>query len=984
MSKRIFDKKNIYPFLILTGMYFQLFYIQVSAQTITNKWYVDKNATGLKNGTSWLNGWTSFSAINWSSIKPGDIIFISGGTDSVLYNENLIIGISGNQSGRITISKSYESGHNGRVIFKPITGNGILVNNKSYINVHGFEIENPLTNSSNNVEIDNCSYITVDSMYLRPNSRGVFIQECESGIEISRNKIITVTYSTNQTDCIYSQRNREIKVWGNYLEVRNSEPNGHNDCFQSFQDGKDATNSNKNTVTFYNNTLYQNNIKQSNSSGTMPTYGWGWFTYYNNLVIQPYSYVMGLGVQQNSDGSTNMKARIWNNTFIAGSVQDKSIYFRYMKNIDTIDVANNIIFSSYKYGSAKIDDSPNLTIKRWDNNIYYSTNSQWTRAIVNFNGSWKSLLEWKAMGHDINGFDQNPSLVNPVIGLNGIGDYKNTGNSITINNGISILPYFNFDQIGTPRPQGNAWDIGAYEYTDGSVVTDNTSPNLLTATVINPTTIELGFSEALESASALNKLNYTINNGIVVNSVSLSTDSKKVTLNTTTNAANQTYTVVVSNVKDLAGNVISASNSAQYSYAGDTTPPNLLSAAVINPTTIELTFSEALENSSALLKSNYSINNGTVVNSVSLSTDSKKVTLFTTTNSANQTYTVTVSNIKDLAGNIISVNNNSAQYSYVGDTTPPNLLSAAVINPTTIELTFSEALENSSALVKTNYLINNGIVVNSVVLSTDKKSVTLATSQHIISQNYIVTVSNVKDLAGNSIAPSSSVQYSFINNTVGNLKANVKIFLQGPYQNNNMTSELSGNELLPNAQPYNKLPWLYNGTEVLGSGASSSTDWVLVELRSAQNPVQVISRRACLLRNDGRIIEPNGNLGVTFNNLLYGSYYIAVFHRNHLAVMTAVPVLFSPDNSLYDFTNALTKAYGQSAMTEMTTGIFGMYAGDGNGDGIVDDKDRNEVWSNQNGNLGYYNGDFNLDSGVTVKDINDYWNLNSGKRTQVP
>jgi hypothetical protein len=199
-----------------------------------------------------------------------------------------------------------------------------------------------------------------------------------------------------------------------------------------------------------------------------------------------------------------------------------------------------------------------------------------------------------------------------------------------------------------------------------------------------------------------------------------------------------------------------------------------------------------------------------------------------------------------------------------------------------------------------------------------------------------------------------------------------------------MMTELSGNEFLPASQPYNVSPWFYNGTEVLGSGSSLSTDWVLVELRSAQNPAQVISRRACLLRNDGRIIETNGTLGVTFKNLLYGSYYIAVFHRNHLAVMTSVPVSFSPDNSLYDFTNALTKAYGQSAMAEITTGVFGMYAGDGDGNGTINEIDRSEIWSNQNGTMGYLNGDFNLDSGVTVKDINDYWNFNEAKFTQVP
>ena len=131
-------------------------------------------------------------------------------------------------------------------------------------------------------------------------------------------------------------------------------------------------------------------------------------------------------------------------------------------------------------------------------------------------------------------------------------------------------------------------------------------------------------------------------------------------------------------------------------------------------------------------------------------------------------------------------------------------------------------------------------------------------------------------------------------------------------------------------------------------------------------------------------MEPDGTLGVTFNDVLYGSYYIAVHHRNHLAVMTSAPVLFSPDNSLYDFTNSLTSAYGQNAMAEITAGVFGMFAGDGNGDGGITISDHNDIWLPQNGSFGYLKGDFNLDCGVTIHDVNLYWNPNNGSMSQVP
>ena len=57
----------------------------------TTDHYVDKNASGSNNGTSWTDAWESFAAIVWSSLEPGDILYISGGTDSTIYYETLHI-----------------------------------------------------------------------------------------------------------------------------------------------------------------------------------------------------------------------------------------------------------------------------------------------------------------------------------------------------------------------------------------------------------------------------------------------------------------------------------------------------------------------------------------------------------------------------------------------------------------------------------------------------------------------------------------------------------------------------------------------------------------------------------------------------------------------------------------------------------------------------------------------------------------------------
>ena len=227
--------------------------------------------------------------------------------------------------------------------------------------------------------------------------------------------------------------------------------------------------------------------------------------------------------------------------------------------------------------------------------------------------------------------------------------------------------------------------------------------------------------------------------------------------------------------------------------------------------------------------------------------------------------------------------------------------------------------------------------------------------------------------------------FEYIDNSSNNINVKAKLFLQGPFDTNAMTTILNQSSQLPNSQPYNSAPWNYNGNENLGSGPNSSmVDWVLVELRNTSIPTQIVARRAAMLKNNGRLLDTDGVNAVTFSNVDAGSYYIVVYHRDHLAIMSAAPVPLSSNSDLYDFTTAMNKAYGQNPMVELAPGLYGMYAGDGNADGVVNIADRDDVWLVQNGNMGYLEGDFNMNSGVTIHDVNQLWNLNNGAMTRVP
>ncbi len=225
--------------------------------------------------------------------------------------------------------------------------------------------------------------------------------------------------------------------------------------------------------------------------------------------------------------------------------------------------------------------------------------------------------------------------------------------------------------------------------------------------------------------------------------------------------------------------------------------------------------------------------------------------------------------------------------------------------------------------------------------------------------------------------------------------ADMKIFLQGPYNSGIMSTELNSKgylQLYAYSQPYNSSPWNYNGNESVSSNFyisnPSIVDWVLVELRNKDNPCSIVTARAGFIKNDGTIVDIDGSGSLSFNNISMDNYYITIKHRNHLAVMSASPVMLVNNTLTYDFTVDSNKFYGGSfAAKELESGspgIWGMFGSDGDSDGFINAIDLNLVWRPQNGLDNYSKGDYNLDGFINAVDKNLFWRLNNGLDSKVP
>ncbi len=304
---------------------------------------------------------------------------------------------------------------------------------------------------------------------------------------------------------------------------------------------------------------------------------------------------------------------------------------------------------------------------------------------------------------------------------------------------------------------------------------------LISAVSLSNTEVMLLFSKKL-GVGADQITSYQIENpNLAVTAVALSKEKTEVLL-TTSSQENLTYTVRVVNVEDDSKKLLDPTRSTA-TFIGiplrDETSPQLLSAVSTSSTTLLLSFSEPLDDDAAD-PTFYTITPDLVILDANLSRFNTQVFLTTLPQVTDIEYMVIVSNaVKDRARNSIDPAANSASFTFEGEpglvdsTTLPRLVGAVSTSNRTVLVTYNKPM-GDSALNPQNYPIvqenvNPEVGALGVVDarffdpncannggSCDRTTVELTTrSQNEVT--YRVTAVNVKDLAGNHLAPKEFV-----------------------------------------------------------------------------------------------------------------------------------------------------------------------------------------------------------------------------------
>lgn len=208
----------------------------------------------------------------------------------------------------------------------------------------------------------------------------------------------------------------------------------------------------------------------------------------------------------------------------------------------------------------------------------------------------------------------------------------------------------------------------------------------------------------------------------------------------------------------------------------------------------------------------------------------------------------------------------------------------------------------------------------------------------------------------------------------------VKVFLGGALDVSTglMRDDLRAQGVLPNAEPYTAMGNSLQNAGVTMSqqvrqatGNQAVVDWVLLQLRPGPSSTVVLENRAALVRRDGTVVDPAGNVQLTFSTSVAGKY-LSVRHRNHLGVLCSTAL--TANGGMVDLTLPGTPTYGVNAEWNIN-GTMALWPGNVNTDATVKytgpNNDRDGILSATGGSVltnrttGYHIADINLNGVVS-------------------
>lgn len=251
-----------------------------------------------------------------------------------------------------------------------------------------------------------------------------------------------------------------------------------------------------------------------------------------------------------------------------------------------------------------------------------------------------------------------------------------------------------------------------------------------------------------------------------------------------------------------------------------TLPLAISSVSATDANTVEVTFNQEIDQTTAETANNYSIGNSIAVSSAS-KTSSNVVTL-TTSTLINSNYQLTVNDVEDAATNTPSVNLQN-DFSFI---TPLTIETITVQDKNTLMVDFNLDLDETSAETIGNYSLDNSIGIPSTATksASNNDQVTLVFEADFEDNNYTLTVSNVTDESTLAKASNLTGNFSYL-----------PLALEIVTVTSSTTIELNFNQDLETTSAENQANYSINfGRGIPTTAVQSGTDASVVTLTVSQ------------------------------------------------------------------------------------------------------------------------------------------------------
>ena len=404
-----------------------------------NNWYLNASVGTSGNGTSWSSAWKNTNNIVWSSIQPGDTIWVAGGSYS-----GLNVGKSGTAANliyikRILSSDSVATGSGWIAALDSRATFGSLSTPVSYVYIDGrvdMGMRFISSNSSgvpSSYDATNGHYVTVDHVDLVGPSAANSLEGTSIGSALA-----TFNGDNSGVNIGYGYPSHST----NNITVRNSRVRGHPNEFWF---------AGANNVLIENNKVYDNGAANSATwhGNLMIVNGSNGIVFRNNDV---YNWqVEGLYPW----GSTSRNWYVYGNVFHDGYGGKNGSTHRFL---ELRSYSGNVTHGPFYVYNNTITNAW-AAITRGDTTVFWSSDSVVRNNLVyNVAGGGIGYLPTNSSNNvtaSSNPFASGTfKLAAPIAGVS-------VPNVTTV---LGPVTTFEKDPVGATRGADGVWDVGAYEY----------------------------------------------------------------------------------------------------------------------------------------------------------------------------------------------------------------------------------------------------------------------------------------------------------------------------------------------------------------------------------------------------------------------------------------------------------------------------------------------------------------------------------------